>query len=64
MTNDYKPLTPKLREKMICSIDETIIELNCCESNAFVNVQLVGLRTWKNIIKTLPDGYPIPLIKE
>ena len=59
-----KPLTPALRQDINISIDSQIRELKTCESNAFVNVQLIGLQTWKNLINALPDGYPLPMRKD
>ncbi len=59
-----KPLTPALRQDINISIDSQIRELRICESNAFVNVQLIGLQTWKNLINALPDGYPVPMSKD
>ena len=57
----YKPLTPELRNSINTSIDNNISELHTCQSNAFVNAQLIGYKTLRNIISALPDGYPIPL---
>ena len=60
MTN-YKPLTPKLRNDILDSINSQLSELNTCQANAFVSVQKVGLNALENLIKALPDGYPIPI---
>lgn len=57
----YKPLTPKLRNDILDSINSQISELNTCQPTAFVSVQKVGLDALENLIKALPDGYPIPL---
>ena len=62
MTN-YKPLTPKLRNDILDSINSQLSELNTCQANAFVSVQKVGLNALENLIKALPDGYPIPIEK-
>ena len=59
MTN-YKPLTPKFRSDILDSINSQIDELNTCQPNAFVSVQKVGLSALENLIRALPDGYPIP----
>lgn len=56
----YKPLTPHLRDRINCSIDRNIEELKTCQSNALVNMQISGQVALKNLIKSLPDGYPIP----
>ena len=60
MTN-YKPLTPKLRNDILDSTNSQISELNTCQTNAFVSAQKAGLNALQNLIKALPDGYPIPL---
>ena len=57
----YKPLTPDLRGDINRSIDSSISELRACEQNAFVNAQLMAHKVLKNIINTLPDGYPLPI---
>lgn len=57
----YKPLTPKFRSDILDSINSQISELNACQTNAFVSAQRVGLDALQNLIKALPDGYPIPL---
>lgn len=59
MTN-YKPLTPKLRNDILDGINSQVNELNTCQTNAFVSAQMVGLNALENLIKALPDGYPIP----
>ena len=59
MTN-YKPLTPKFRSEILDSINSQVNELNTCQTNAFVSIQMVGLNALKNLFKALPDGYPIP----
>ena len=60
MTN-YKPLTPKFRSEILDSINSQVNELNTCQTNAFVSAQMVGLDALQNLIRALPDGYPIPL---
>ena len=57
----YKPLTPKFRSDILDSINSQISELNACQENVFVSVQRVGLDALQNLIKALPDGYPIPI---
>ena len=57
----YKPLTPKLRSDILDSINSQVNELNTCQTNAFVSIQMVGLNALKNLFKALPDGYPIPI---
>ena len=56
----YKPLTPKLRNDILDSINSQISELNTCQPTAFVSAQKVGLDALKNLFRALPDGYPIP----
>ena len=60
MTN-YKQLTPKLRSEILDSINSLVSELNTCQENVFVSAQRVGLDALQNLIKALPDGYPIPI---
>lgn len=61
--SNYKPLTPKFRSEILDSINSQVNELNTCQTNAFVSAQMVGLNALKNLIKALPDGYPIPIEK-
>ena len=63
MTN-YNPLTPKLRNDILDSINSQISELNTCQPTAFVAAQKVGLDALENLFRALPDGYPIPLERE
>lgn len=63
MTN-YKPLTPKFRSEILDSINSQVNELNTCQTNAFVSAQKAGLNALQNLIKALPDGYPMPLKEE
>lgn len=58
---DYKPLTPKFRSEILDSINSQVNELNTCQTNAFVSAQMAGLDALQNLIKALPDGYPIPI---
>ena len=57
----YKPLTPKFRSEIMDSINSQVSELNTCQENAFVLAQRVGLDVLQNLIKALPDGYPMPI---
>ena len=57
----YKPLTPKFRSEIMDSINSQVSELNACQENVFVSAQRVGLDALQNLIKALPDGYPIPI---
>lgn len=59
--SNYKPLTPKFRRDILDSINSQVSELNTCQTNAFVSAQKAGLNALQNLIKALPDGYPIPL---
>ena len=63
MTN-YKPLTPKFRSEILDGINSQVNELNTCQTNAFVSAQKAGLNALQNLIKALPDGYPMPLKEE
>lgn len=60
----YKPLTPKLREEINDSIVSNMAELQTCQSNVFVNAQMIGYKALNNIINSLPDGYLIPFERE
>ena len=57
---DYKQLKPKLRSEILDSINSLVSELNTCQTNAFVSAQMAGLSALENLIRALPDGYPIP----
>lgn len=59
----YKPLTPAFRKDIDYAIKNQIRELKTCESNAFVNAQIIGLEAQRDLIRALPDGYPIPCTK-
>lgn len=62
MSNTFHmPLTPELRNKINRSIENNISELRTCERNSLVNIQIAGNVALKNLIKNLPDGYPIPM---
>lgn len=56
----YKPLTPKLRNDILDSINSQVNDLNTCQMTAFVSVQKMGLNALENLFRALPDGYPIP----
>ena len=56
----YKPLTPKLRRKVLDATNSQISELNMCQQTAFVSAEKERLSVIKIIFNTLPDGYPIP----
>ncbi len=60
----YKPLTPDFRRQIDNSIDNELRELDHCNGNAFVSVQKIGLQAFRNLLKALPDGYPIPVEKD
>ena len=60
---DYKPLTPKFRSEILDSINSQVSELDTCQTNAFVSAQMAGLSALQNLIKALPDGYPMPVKK-
>lgn len=59
--SNYKPLTPKFRSDILDSINSQVSELNACQENVFVSAQRVGLDALQNLIKALPDGYPVPI---
>lgn len=57
----YKPLTPDLRRKIIDGIDSNIDELRTCQNNYLVSIQIGAWVARKNLIRSLPDGYPMPV---
>lgn len=57
----YKPLTPDLRKKIIEAINGNILELRTCHNNVLVNTQIGAWEVTKNLIRSLPDGYLIPV---
>lgn len=61
MNDEYKPLTPAFRNEIYQSIEDNIIELNAYQNNALASAQIIGLTVLKDLIKSLPDGYPIPV---
>jgi len=61
MNDEYKPLTPAFRNEIYQSIEDNIIELNAYQNNVLASAQIIGLTALKNLIKSLPDGYPIPV---
>lgn len=60
----YEPLTPELRQGTNETIEKELGKLNTCKPTAFVAARRVGLRTTKNLINSLPDGYPVPIARE
>jgi len=60
----YEPLTPELRQGINETIEKELGKLNTCKPTAFVAERRVGLRTTKNLINSLPDGYPVPIARE
>lgn len=58
---DYKILTPSFRQEINKGFDDAIAELQSCERNGLVNVQIEGLKMWKRYIDKLPDGIPVPV---
>ena len=61
MNDKYKPLTPAFRNEIYQSIEDNIIELNAYQNNVLASAQIIGLTALKDLIKSLPDGYPIPV---
>lgn len=57
----YQPLTPTFRTEIQNSISQNMAELNTCQNTAYVVAQKTGLNILSNLIKSLPDGYPIPM---
>lgn len=59
--SEYKILTPKFREEINSSIDQSLDELKTCEKNGLTQMQYEGLSALKTLIGHLPDGYPMPM---
>lgn len=59
----YKPLTPDFREQINQGIDRNIEELLRCDRNSLVIAEVNAYRMLRNMINSLPDGYPIPVEK-
>lgn len=57
----YKPLTPKFREDIRYEFNKQIDELRSCKQNDLVKFQIGVLIAERDLICSLPDGYPIPL---
>ena len=60
----YTPLTPRSRGGINDSINSQLAELNTCERNTFVSIQEISLNVTKNLIRALPDGYPLRMKKD
>lgn len=56
-----KPLTPQFRSDILESFNKQLEELDSCENNSYVALQKNTINQLKKIIKSLPDGYPIPV---
>ena len=61
-----KPLLPDLRREILNGIERQIGELSSIgvEQNALVKSQKARLAILHNLIERLPDGYPIPIVKD
>ena len=57
----YKRLTPQLRKGLIKKINNQISELQECDDNVLVTAQIIALKQTKSLIRSLPDGYPLPM---
>lgn len=60
---EYKPLTPSFRQNINIGFNNQISELQTCEQNGLVIMQIAALKTYQNLINSLPDGYLIPVRK-
>ncbi|UYJ04322.1 MAG: hypothetical protein OGM62_01020 [Coprobacillaceae bacterium] len=56
-----KPLTPQFRDTILESLNKQSKELDSCTNNSYVVLQKIAIKQAKNLIKALPDGYPIPV---
>lgn len=61
---EYKPLTPEYRREIYKAFDKSMTELQTCESNSLVNIQIAAMKQAQKLICSLPDGFPIPLRKD
>lgn len=59
----YKPLTPDFREQIDLGIDQNIEELLKCDRNSLVIAEINAYQMLRNMINSLPDGFPIPVEK-
>ena len=57
----YKRLTPQLRKGLIKKINNRISELQEREDDSLAKEQITELKATKNLIRDLPDGYPLPM---
>lgn len=57
----YKILTPSFRAEIDKGFNDSIAELQSCEQNSLVRMQIEGLKMWKRYIDGLPDGVPLPV---
>ena len=56
-----KPLTPQFRSDILESFNKQLEELDSCGNNSYVALQKNTINQFKKLIKSLPDGYPIPV---
>ena len=59
----YKPLTPNLRREIAASINDSIRELETCQLNPLVTMQIQSYNALQNLFDSLPDGYLLPMQK-
>ena len=52
---------PQFRSDILESLNKQLEELDSCKSNSYVVLQKNTINQFKNLIKSLPDGYPIPV---
>ena len=57
----YKRLSPQLRKGLIKKINNRISELQEREDDSLAKEQITELKATKNLIRDLPDGYPLPM---
>lgn len=62
--NYTKPLTPTLRRKIEEGIERQLMELDECQNTTYVSALRMGLKTTRDMIHKLPDGFPIPVSRE
>lgn len=55
------PLTPQFRSDILENLNKQLEKLDSCENNPYVAIQKFEINQLKNLFKSLPDGYPIPV---
>lgn len=62
-STEYVPLSPEIRAAVNKTVDQRVAALNACESTPWINLSRCANEMVRNLINALPDGYPVPVIK-